>query len=157
MLKWMQEKVSKSKDGLKDTTKKLSGYEQIEENAKEIKGMAQTVLTPSEHIKNAKKESFNKAMQRLSVNELQLIQNYRNFAYIVYISLTFSLICFLAVLYKLFIVRSIMDAIPVLAIMLFCLANSFKYSFRAFQIKHQRLCSVQEWWNRSGEWIPIIK
>lgn len=156
MFKWAKSKLINSKDGLKDTGKKLSGYDQIEASAKEIKGMAQTILSPTEQIKNAKEETFNAAMKRMSINDVQLVHNYKNFAYIFYISLLFTFICFVVTLYKLFIDRAIMDAIPAMAIMLFCLANSFKYSFRAFQIKKQNLCSVKEWWERSNEWFPKI-
>ena len=152
----MKGKASSAGENIKDTAKKLSGYEQIEESAKEIKGMAATILSPAEQIRNAKKETFTQAMRRQSVDEAQLIQNYKNFSYIFYISLAFSLLSFILALYKLFLQSSIIAAIPLIAVMFLCLANAFKYSFRAFQIKHQKLCSVQEWWNRSSEWFPKI-
>lgn len=156
MFKWAKNKITNTKLNIQDTSKKLSGYEQIEENAKEIKSMAQVILSPNDQIKNAHKETFTTALKRMNVNEKQLIINYRNFTYICYISLAFTLLCFLFALYKLIIEQNIVGFLPVFAIMLLCLANAFKYSFRAFQIKHQKLCSVSDWWKRSREWFPKI-
>lgn len=154
MFTWIKNKVINTKNDLGDFGKKLTGSEQIKESAKEIKEMAGTILSPKEQIKLAKVENFNQAMKRMSVNEAEIIQNYKNFTYVVYISLAFVIMGFLLAIYKLFIVRDLISLVPICAFLLLSLANAFKYSFRAYQIKHQNLCSIKEWWNNANEWIP---
>jgi hypothetical protein len=73
-----------------------------------------------------------------------------------YTSLFFTLMCFSGILYNLFIQKSILSALTMSAILSLCLANCFKFSFRAFQIRHQKLCSAKEWWDRAGEWFPKL-
>lgn len=132
-------------------------YEEVQGTASEIKKMAKSLLSPKETIKNSRTETFQEARSRLGIIDADLIRTYKNFSLIFYISLAFSIFCFCGALYYLFVPQSIISAFAMISIMLLCLANSFKYSFRAFQIKHQRLCSVKDWWERSDEWLPKIK
>ena len=60
-------------------------------------------------------------------------------------------------LLDLFMDNNIMGGIATLSILCICLANSFRFSFRAFQIKHQKLCTVKEWFDRGNEWFPSFK
>lgn len=149
---WIKNKGTDSKEYVKKTI----NYEEVKETGGNIKEMASTLLSPKEMLRNAKRETFQEAKMRLGVTDLDLKQNYKNYSYIFYISIIFSLICFLFSLYYLFIERTLMGALAMIAIMLLCLANSFKFSFRAFQIKHQKLCSVKDWWDRANEWFPKI-
>jgi hypothetical protein len=157
MFKWIREKISNTGKSTLDVSKKLTGFEDISKNTVEMKKMAQTVLLPTETIKNSRKETFKEAMQRQGVNDIDLVKVYHNYALIFYASIGFSLFCLLFTFYKLFIKSDVFSAFSMVVIMSFCLANAFKFSFRAFQIKHQKLCSVNEWWNRSDEWFPKIK
>jgi hypothetical protein len=136
--------------------KKIVGTEDVKATSKEIMKMAKIVLNPKHAIENSKKETFLQAKERLKVTDAQIAQNYKNMVYSFYIAFGFSMLCFMGVLYSLFIKTSILSAFSMLAIFLMCLANSFKFSFRAFQIKHQKLVSVKEWWNRAGEWFPKL-
>lgn len=152
MFQWLKRKTN-------DTAnfgKKAVGTEDIKKSFEEVKGMAQVVLSPKKQIENAKTESFVDAKKRLKVTDADLIKNYRNYAYCFYISLLFAVICFLALIYNLFVNQAIVSSLAMVAIFLLCLANCFKFSFRSFQIKHQKLCSVNEWWERSQEWFPKI-
>lgn len=152
ILNWFKKK---GKDSV-EYGKENINYKELSGTAKEIKSMAKVVLSPTEQIKNAKKENFQTAKERLRITDIDLIQVYRNYALICYISLLFTLVCFFGILYNLFILKSIINSLSMLSIMLLCLANSFKFSFRAFQIKHQKLCSVKEWWDRASEWLPRL-
>lgn len=152
MFDWIRKKGVKEVD----LAKKNINYEEIHGTAEEIKKMAHVILSPKETIKNAHKETFEQAMARLGVTEMDLVRNYKNFALICYVSLFFSLICFLGCFYQLFFQMNILGALSMLAIMLFCLANAFKFSFRAFQIRHQKLCPISDWWNRASEWLPRL-
>lgn len=152
MFQWLKKKGSNTAD----FGKKVVGSEEIRKSFEEVKGMAKVVLSPKQQIENAKTESFVDARSRLHVTDEDLIRNYRNYVYCFYISLLFAVICFFALIYNLFINHAIVSSLAMLAIFLLCLANSFKFSFRSFQIKHQKLCSVQEWWVRSQEWFPKL-
>lgn len=136
--------------------KKLVGTEEIKESFDQVKDMASVVLSPKKLIENAKTESFVDARKRLNVTDQTLLQNYKNFVYCFYISLFFSVLCFFYLIYNLFINQAIVSSLATLSILMLCAVNCFKFSFRAFQIKHQKLCSVKEWWNRANEWFPKL-
>lgn len=131
-------------------------FKEVRETAVDIKQMWVKVLSPKDAIKNARQETFREATTRLGLTEIDLIQNYSVCSYIFYIALFFTGICFIGAIYELFVKHNVFSAMAVLSIMSWCLANSFKYSFRAFQIKHRKLCSVKEWWVRENEWFPKI-
>jgi len=152
MFGWVKKK---SKDGA-NFSKKVLGVEEIEESVKNIKDMAGSVLSPKKQIQNAKKESFVDARQRLRITDEDLLRNYKNYAYCFYASLFFAILCFVFVIYNLFIRQQFVSSMATLAIFLLCLANCFKFSFRTFQIKHQKLSSVKDWWERANEWFPKI-
>ncbi|MCW5156329.1 hypothetical protein [Burkholderia cenocepacia] len=138
-------------------TPKGDGFKQVGQTWKDIGAIAVNTLSPKETIRNSRQETFQEAMTRLGLTEIDLIQNYRSNAFIFYISLFFTATCFLGATYYLFVKHNLLPALAMLSIMLLCLANSFKYSFRAFQIKHRKLCSVKEWWIRENEWFPKIQ
>lgn len=146
---------AKTKTGnVKDLSKKVVGTDEIKDSSNYIAQMANILLNPKNATKNAKKETFSQAKERLKVTDLEIITNYKNMVYGFYISLFFASICFFGMLYNLFVQKSIFSAFSMLAILTVCLANCFKFSFRAFQIKHQKLCAVKDWWDRAGEWFP---
>jgi len=146
--------AKKKGENAKDFGEKIVGAEDIKGSYSDISKMAKILLSPKDAIENARKETFLQAKERLKVNDIQIKLNYKNMVYGFYISFAFSIFCFFSMLYNLFIHKSILSSLTMLAIFAMCLANSFKYSFRAFQIKHQKLCSVNEWWERAGEWFP---
>lgn len=148
--------TKKTGSNAKDYAKKLVGAEDIKNSSSHIIKTAKVLLNPNHAIKNAKKETFLQAKERLNVTDIDIIRNYKNMVYGFYISFGFSILCLLGVLHSLFIRMSIFSAFSMLAIMGVCLANSFRFSFRAFQIKHQKLCSAKEWWDRASEWFPKL-
>ena len=150
MFGWIKKKGLNSVD----YSKKVLSADEIKKNATDIKDMASILLQPT---KNTKTETFNDAKRRLNVNDLELIQVYKNYVYSFYVSLAFAIICFTLLMKYLFMDNNIMGGIATLSILCICLANSFRFSFRAFQIKHQKLCTVKEWFDRGNEWFPSFK
>ncbi len=146
--------LSKKGKNTKEYGEKIVAAEDIKDSFSDIKKMSNILLNPKHAIQNARKETFLQAKERLKVNDLDIKLNYRNMVYGFYVSFAFSIFCFLGILYNLFINKSLFSSLTMLAIFTMCLANSFKYSFRAFQIKHQKLCSVKDWWERASEWFP---
>jgi len=146
--------VKKGSQSVVDSGKQLLGTESLIESGKEVKEAAKNILSPAEKLKNARKETFKEAILRQGINEIDLAQIYKNYSQIVYISIFMFVLLLGFVFYSLFFKNQIMSAISGLVFCCFCLVNAFKYSFRSFQIKHQKLCSVKEWYDRPNEWIP---
>lgn len=146
--------LKKGSQSVVESGKQLLGTESLVETGKEVKSAARAILSPAEKIKNAKKETFKEAMLRQGINEIDLTQIYKNYSQIFYISMFMFVLLLGFVFYSLFFKGQIMSAISGLVFCAFCLVNAFKYSFRSFQIKHQKLCSVKEWYDRPNEWIP---
>ena len=151
MFGWIKKKGLNSVD----YGKKVIAADEIKKNALDIKDMASVLLNPN--VPESKKESFNEAKRRLNVNDLELIQVYKDYVYSFYVSLVFGIISFTLLMKYLFMDNNIMGGIATLSILCICLANSFRFSFRAFQIKHQKLCTVKEWFDRGNEWFPSFK
>ncbi len=146
----------KKAGSVKDTGKKVIGTDDIKNNAVFIKDMATKLLNPKEAIKNARKETFLEAQKRLNITDIDIIKNYKNNVYSFYISLAFGLVC-VGLLVSNLVNFNFMGILTSSSILAVCLAHSFKFSFRAFQLKHQKLCSVKDWASRSSEWFPSIK
>lgn len=157
MFNWLKKGTKNISENVVDSGKSLLGTESIVEATNEIKGMAKKVLSPNETIKNAKKETFKEAVSRQKISDLELLQIYKNYVLIFYISIGFAALLFSFLIYKLFIKNEMLISISLLVFVVFCLVNAFKYSFRSFQIKHQKLCGVKEWWDRPHEWFPPFK
>ena len=156
MFKWLKKSTKAVSTNVVDTGKDLLGSNTIAQAGNEIKIMAETILSPKETIKNAKTETFKEAMIRKNVSEVDLVLIYKNYTYIFYISITFAVLLLVPLFYKLFYRHEVFTSITLLIFFIFCMANAFKYSFRAFQIKHRKLCNVNEWWERAGEWFPSL-
>jgi len=135
---------------------KIVGAEEIRRNYDYIVQMAKIVLSPKYAKEYSRKETFLEAQKRLNVSDADIVKNHRNMVYGFYVSLFFGIVCFLIVIYNLFFLKNLLGALTSLSILAVCLANSFRYSFRAFQIKHKKLCSVKEWWDRADEWFPKL-
>lgn len=146
----------KRKDSATVSIKRNLFLGEVKESFDDISAMAKSSLSPKEAISKAKTETFQEASERLGVSELQLRITYRNFAYVFYASCAFAFVCFAASLYYLFELHSILSGLTSASVMSFCLANAFKYSFRSFQIKNRKLCSVKDWWDRPDEWLPSL-
>lgn len=135
--------------------KKYLAVEEIKKNASFIQSMAKILFNPKETIKNSKKETFLEAKKRLNLSEVDLIRVYKNNVWSFYISLIFGFICLFLLLTNIFKFNFI-GFFTSLSVLLLCLVQCFKFSFRAFQIRHQKLCPVGDWTKRPSEWFPTI-
>lgn len=152
LFNWSKKKVSESVD----YGKKMVGTEEIKNNASFIKEMASNLFSPRKILDNAKKETFDVAKNRLKVNDSDVISIYKNITYSFYISLFCALICLYIIGTNIFGAFSFMGIVSGFSIFLVCLAQCFRFSFRAFQIRHQKLCPVSDWVKRPEEWLPTF-
>lgn len=149
---WFKKRTQKNIAVAKD----IVGAEQIKASALNIKELGQKLLSPKYMIENAHNESFQEAVQRLGLNQIDILKSYKNAAYNFYINLFSAIISLSIILYTLFVQKNILWSIPMISILFVFFANLFRYSFRAYQIKHQQLCSVQSWWNHAEDWFPNL-
>ncbi len=152
MFGWFKKKAG----SIKDYGAEVTNTKEIKTTFDNIKDMANNNLNPYK-VKEGKKETFEQAMSRFKTTESDLIAIYKNLVYGFYISLFFVITCILTTFYSLFIAKTFFGAFAGLGIALFCLANCFRFSFRAYQIRHRKLCDVKDWWDNSSEWLPKIK
>lgn len=152
MFGWFKKKT----ENLGEYGKKVTNMEEIKKNSDDIMDLAGKYLSPKKIIENAKVETFEEAQKRLKVTDGEINQVYKNYAISFYISFAFTCFCFLGFIYYAFFMQQIMASLSMIAILLLCAINAFKFSFRAFQIKHKKLCSVHDWWERSYEWFPKL-
>jgi intracellular multiplication protein IcmV len=153
MFKWLRGKMKNGVTGTVDTSKKLVGYENSRAFAADTITIAKQLLNPQHSISRARTETFAEAQARLKVTDEDLVRNLRNFAWISLISLAFALFL-AAIVVGSIVFGNFFQTFVGFSIMLLCLANAFKYSFRAFQIKHKNLCGVDLWLKSKCEWIP---
>ncbi len=150
MFKWARRKA----DDASGYAKGLVNAEELKDNLDEIKNMANVVLNPKNASKQGKVETFEEAKQRLKLSQEDLKSTYYNFTWMFYIYFIFAIMCYFGVVYYLFFAPAKLPALSFFGIGCFLTAASFKYSFRAFQIKHQKLCSISDWLERKNEWFP---
>lgn len=138
---FFKRRTDKFKKGVKDNI----NYEELKSTTGVIKDLASDAFSPKNLIKNAKVENFEKAIADRGLTDFDLISLYKNYSMIFYISIVAMAICFGFSIYLSLVNFSILMLGSLLSIMLVCGANAFKFSFRAFQIKHRKLCSVSDY------------
>lgn len=143
-------KTKKKKEGFFSSIFSVSS---IKNNQKIINEMV-TSLKPTNNVDND--ESYEDALKRLEVTDKDVLQNYKNFVYSLYISMAFSLFCFIGALGELFINKEFLIGVSFLVFMVLCLINAFRFSYRALQIKRKEFCSAKEWWESPNDWFPAI-
>jgi intracellular multiplication protein IcmV len=136
-----------------DKTKKIVAFEATKQFTNDTREIAATMLNPSKAIAEARIEKFTEAVKRLGVTEDDLKNNYKNFAWLCWISLSFAVFSLSIGIFFTF-HASLLQGVAMVSIAAFSLANAFKFSYRAFQIRHQKLCGVKPWLQRSKEWLP---
>lgn len=132
-------------ENVKKDVKENINYEELKTASSIIKDMAGDAFSPRNQIRNAKVENFEKAVQDRGLTDHDLIALYKNYSLIFYISLVAMLVCFTFALYLSLTSFSILVLLSLISIMIVCAANAFKFSFRAFQIKYRKLCSVADY------------
>ncbi len=150
MFGWLKRKGG----DVKDYGKKVIGADEIKNNFSYIKEVSQQMLNPKSTV--GKVETFEQAVERKQANPIQISKVYKNMALGFYISMGFSVLLFLLVFYFIFVKGEILPSLSTLAILFLCLVNAFKFSFRAYQIKHKKLYSIKHWWENFNEWFPKL-
>lgn len=135
---------------------KVTGAKYIKEGAMEIKESGSKILT-TKFAKNARHETYEEALERLQTKPEELKLIYSNYVFCFWVSFIGMVLCFGGVLYSLFITQSILIGASFIGIMAIMLANSFRFSFNTFRMRHKKLCSAKLWWDASSEWIPSSK
>ncbi len=103
--------------------------------------------------KEVREETFEQAKARLGVSDSDIKAVQKNYSIIAWMFVFFGMVCFVQAIYFLFFAHSITKALPGSVFTVFFSLVAFKYSFRVFQIKNKKLCSVKEFLY-SGEFLP---
>lgn len=130
-------------------------YEELKSTTGLIKDMAGQAFSPRQQIENAKIENFEAAIKARGLTDFDLISIHKNYTIICYVSLFFCAVCLIFLVYSMLTTFSLLTCLSLISIFAVCLANAFKFSFRAFQIKHRKLCSVKDFINKK-EFLPTL-
>ena len=143
---------------LKDYTKKVTSYKEIEENFDGIKDLYNNLANPAkvpDEMPKIKK-TFSQVARENNLDQNDIARIYKNFAISFYVSVFFAFLSFCISLYGAFVKYDIMTFIASFAITFVFLANCFRFSFQAFKVKHQKFCSFDDWYNSPDQWIPKL-
>lgn len=132
-------------ENIKKDVKNNINYEELKNTTNTIKDLASEAFSPKKQIQNAKVENFEKAIADRGLTDFDLISLYKNYSLIFYISIAAMVICLGFAIYLSLVNFSFLVLFSLLSIMFVCGANAFKFSFRAFQIKYRKLCSVSDY------------
>lgn len=131
---------------------KIVGVTHIKETTNWIIEMGKVAFIPK---KSERAETFNQAQARLGVTNEDIAKVYKNYSISFYISVLCAFFCIGGAIHY-YTEGTFIGVVSMLSIMSVCLANSFRFSFRAYQIKHRTLCSPNEWYANKKEWLPTI-
>lgn len=152
-----QGKWSRRKEGVKEYSKKVVGWETIEETADTTRDLFDTAFG-ADKPRPRRVETFDQAVRRQNLSEMDLkalLQ--RSFVNFAIFSVTFSAACLLA-LYWVFnppgSLLGPLHVIATLAIALLLLGMMFKWSFLNWRIRNRRLGGLGLFLRSPGAWIP---
>lgn len=115
------------------------------QNTKYIASQAKNLFSPEEASRT---ESFEDAMVRLNITEEQLESSDKYFTFLIRLYIFMALLITAYSLYQMLIVKSALSTIMTFSLVLYALANSFRYHFWRFQIRSRKLgCSFRDWLN----------
>lgn len=149
--------------GIFKSTKKAAGkiidvrvdkwisWDYLSETAGQFKVLLLDIVVPK---KASYSETFEEAMQRLQLNEEDLVARKKEFTRLFYFFLGLA---FLVVLYALYmaIKGSLAPSLIAFCLALYALTQAFRFHFWLFQIKHRKLgCSWREWFNSQAYHPP---
>lgn len=157
MAGWFRNKIKNGVFTTKDTVKKVLNYEEAKDNWKTIKDMSNKMLKPTSTEQKGVQKTFHETVFEQGLTQADLNQIYFNYAVSFYISALFAVICLISGMYSAFFNSSFIGFILGLSIFSVCLASMFRFSFNSFKVRHQKFCSIQDWWNNSSQWFPKLK
>lgn len=142
---------------VRNYAKEVTQLDYVKEQNKEILKTAKKVyLGSNDLIKSANVENFEEAKKRLNVDAVDIMEKRKEMAIQFYVYFALSILIFFLIIYFLFFQKSFMSALIAMSVLGICLANCFKYSFRSFQLKIEKLCPVSDWVANKDEWFPEL-
>ena len=133
-----------------DSAKKLLGIDQARENLTWMGAIAKTLLPSS--VKAGRIETFEHAMYRQGVSEVELDKIYTNHFLRFWISATLMLAGWIVGGSYLF-GGQWLALFPLIGFSAICFSQMFSASFRAYQVGSRRFCDVAEWLARREVWV----
>ena len=138
--------------------KYISGWDAIKKNHQTltplIDNIKESVAVAKGNVK-VNKETFEQAKSRLNVSEDEIEKVRNNYVLITWIFWFFTIVSFGTVIYSLFGHHSVLGSLVPLVLSAYGATAILRYSFRAYQIKVRKLCSLKEFIN-VGEFFPKI-
>lgn len=98
-------------------------------------------------------ETFEQAQTRLNVSNTDIKAVEKNYIILAWLMTFFGVVCFGQAVYQLFFGASLMKGFASAVFLFYFSVMTFHYSFRVFQIRKRKLCSLREFLD-SGEFIP---
>lgn len=135
---------------------RLIGGKYIKDSAQEILQTGKVLMTPKHIRENAKVETYEEAIARHGVNDETVDKIKKNYTLSFWACFGAFILCFIGILYSLFVTKSLLIGCSYLSIGLMLLANSLRFSFNVYRINHKNLCDFKVFWNNSNEWFPKI-
>lgn len=157
MAGWFRKKIKNSASSTKETFFKVINYDEAKENWGTIKDMYEKGLKVPKDNNTTTKKTFHETVIEQGLTQADLNQMYFNYAVSFYISMFFAIVCLISACYSAFISGSFMGFLVGLAIFFVCLSSMFRFSMDSFKIRHQKFCSLQDWWNNPNFWFPKLK
>ena len=112
-------------------------------NIRFITGRARELFTPKEADRS---ETFEDAMDRLDISQTELDATDKYYSSLIYLFIFIAVAIALYSLYQALVLKSILSTIMTFSLVLFALANAFRYHFWRFQIRSKKLgCSFRDW------------
>lgn len=122
---------------------KWMALDQLKRNTNGVFRIGQAVITPEQANYD---ETFEQAMERLGITDVELQQRRREFTALLFIYILVALAIFGYSLYIVIIYKNFMGFIMGLAVTVFALVHAFKYHFWLYQLKHRKLgSSLRDW------------
>lgn len=146
--------TKRSSNKLKKSVKEIVGVKEIKETSGAIKDMAKIALSPNKVISQAKQETFEEAKLRLGLNDLDILKTYKNYVICFYLTCIFFLLVTVSMFYLIYHHYGLIQIFATMSIAFLLLANLFKFSFRAYQIRCETLYSAKVWFNHFEHWFP---
>lgn len=134
----------------------ISGWDSIKKGHQTLSPMIEDIKASVGVAKGSvkvNKENFEQAKERLNVSDLEIEKVRNNYVLVSWIFWLLTITSFGTSIYSLFGYHSILGALVPLVMAIYGATGILKYSFRAYQIKARKLCSLKEFIS-VGEFFP---
>lgn len=127
---------------------KWISWDYLNETADRFKILLSDIVIPK---KATTSETFDEALNRLDLNEADLLSRKKEFTRLFYFFLVLAVAIILYGLYVAF-SGSLAASIIAFCLAIYCLTQAFRFHFWLFQLKNRKLgCTFKEWFNSTVE------